>query len=481
MAINPICASNVREKRINKMTDILNLHPWKVISAEEKDDTYYITAEVEVEPYACPRCGVVHPKTQRFGTRDQEIPDLPIRFKKTVIIARTQRYRCLECRKTFYQALPGIEEVRQATCRLVEHIQAKSLEKPFVDLADDVKLDEKTVRNIFDDYVSFLEETIKFETPVWLGMDELHLRKRTAPYGVLTNIKERTVFDMLKNRSKVTVLKRLSRIKDFKRIELACMDMHDPYKQVIQELLPGIPIVADKFHLVRMASQALERFRISMKEELPAVQRRQLKSDRFAMLRRNENMTEKDKSIQSVWFTAYPDMRIMYDLKERFYEIFEMDKRAEAEKAYEEWEKSIPDRLKTWWKDLLRAIAVGHWRQEIFNYFDFHITNAFTESANAKIRSISQEGRGYGFKAIRAKVLYNIKNLKITEQPAEVELSPDFMLIRSSGPIKTTGVDIGTFQYMIIESMTAPSDHKKGDFQHDIDPTKFFIIHDDQS
>lgn len=428
------------------MTDILNLPPWKVISVEETDQSFLITAEIEGEPKACPRCGVLDPKLQRFGTHTQEVPDLPIRFKRTVILAVTQRFRCLECGKTFYRDLPQVEETRQATCRLVDYVKFKSLEKPFTDVAAEVQLDEKTVRNIFDDYLTYLEETVTFRTPEWLGMDELFLRKRTPPYGVLTNIKERTVYDLLKNRTKETVAKRISKIKDKDRIQLVCMDMHDAYRIVVNDLLPKRPVIVDKFHLVRMANTSLERFRIAMKEELPAAQRRQLKSDRFAMLRRGKNITDQDRMTQEIWFAAYPEMRTMYDLKEKFFEIFELEKRAEAEKEYEAWQKSIPSPLRVWFKDLDKAF-VG-WREEIFNYFDFHVTNAYTESSNAKTRSTSDEGKGYSFKSIRAKTLYNLSNLKVKsmQQIIEVRVTPSHVLLFAVTPFEADGVDIDKLQ-----------------------------------
>lgn len=428
------------------MADILNLPPWKVVSYEETDESVIITAAPEGEPRACPRCGVLHPKLQRFGTHTQDVPDLPIRFKKTVIQAVTQRYRCLECGKTFYEDLPHMDETRQATGRLIDYVRYKSVEEPFVDVADLVKLDEKTVRNVFDDYVAYLEQLVTFRTPEWLGMDELQLRRRTAPYGVLTNIKERTVYDLLKNRSLETVAKWISKIKDKDRIQLVCMDMHEAYRTVARDILPKRPVIIDKFHVVRMANTALERFRIAMKEELPAAQRRQLKSDRFAMLRRGENITDKDRLTQEIWFAAYPDMRTMYDLKEKFFQIFELEKRAEAEKEYEAWQKSIPDPLRVWFKDIDKAL--GNWRKEIFNYFDFHVTNAFTESSNAKTRSTSDDGKGYSFKAIRAKTLYNIRNLKVNamQQTIEVRIAPNYVLLFAVQPFEAEGIDLDKLQ-----------------------------------
>ncbi|WP_237172684.1 hypothetical protein [Paenibacillus lutimineralis] len=60
-------------------------------------------------------------------------------------------------------------------------------------------MNEKTVRNIFRDYINRLEKTVSFEIPNWLGIDEIHIIK---PRCVITNIEERTLVDFLPNRNK---------------------------------------------------------------------------------------------------------------------------------------------------------------------------------------------------------------------------------------------------------------------------------------
>lgn len=47
-----------------------------------------------------------------------------------------------------------------------------------------------------------------------------------------------------------------------------------------------------------------------------------------------------------------------------------------------------------------------NWRAEILNYFDYRITNAFTESLNGIIKHMQRLGRGYTFDVTRAKLLY---------------------------------------------------------------------------
>ncbi|WP_165688289.1 transposase, partial [Bacillus paralicheniformis] len=66
------------------------------------------------------------------------------------------------------------------------------------------------------------------------------------------------------------------------------------------------------------------------------------------------------------------------------------------------------------YKDLVRA--VDNWQDEIFNYFDKKLTNAYTESINSIIRQVERMGRGYSFEALRAKILFN-ENLHKKRKP----------------------------------------------------------------
>ncbi|WP_231638408.1 hypothetical protein [Rubeoparvulum massiliense] len=89
-----------------------------------------------------------------------------------------------------------MDEKRASTKKLVVYIEKQSLSHTFFSIAEEISIDEKTVRNIFRDYVNRLEEKIIFETPQWLGIDEIHVIK---PRCIFTNIKERTMLDILPN------------------------------------------------------------------------------------------------------------------------------------------------------------------------------------------------------------------------------------------------------------------------------------------
>jgi len=66
---------------------------------------------------------------------------------------------------------------RSVTNRLINWIQEVSLEKTFTSVVEEIGVNEKTVRNIFNDYVAELEAQTDFITPKWLSIDEVHLLK----------------------------------------------------------------------------------------------------------------------------------------------------------------------------------------------------------------------------------------------------------------------------------------------------------------
>ncbi|MEK4356305.1 transposase [Paenibacillus sp. FSL M7-1455] len=296
--------------------------------------------EITSPPSSCPHCGCVA-NLYKHSSREQICMDLPIRGKRVGLCIKRQRYRCRECNQTFWERIDDIiDDKRNCTKRLLAYIEKQSLKRTFVSISEEVGMDEKTIRNIFRVYVNHLGETIRFETPQWLGIDEIHIIK---PRCVLTNIEEQTLFDILPDRNKETVISYLSR--------------------------------------------------------LPNKERK-----RFILLKRNKELSERDTFILDVWTKNYPSLRIAYELKETFLDIWECPNKQLAILKYCDWKAKIPIEIEPAFNALTKAM--NNWEREIFAYFDHRITNAYTESLNSFIRVTNRLGRGYSFEALRAKILF---------------------------------------------------------------------------
>ena len=295
-----------------------------------------------------------------------------------------------------------VDADRAMTERLVRWMSRQSLEYNFAEMAKQVGVDEKTVRNVFDAYVAQLEKEFKRETPVWLGVDEIKLGRFRA---IFTNIGERTLIDMLPDRYSTSIVKFMDSLPNKERITHVACDMWRPYRQAAQKVLPQAKIVVDKFHVVSKANAAFDAVRRSIGKADPKKHGAGLKKAHKLFDKRAADLNDEQYLTVSGWLSSFPLLAEAYDLKERLYKVYEVETKEEAWAEYLNWEASIPEELAKPFRPVKTAFR--NWKEWILNYFDDHrITNAFTESFNAKVRRVYRDGRGYTFERLRAKVLF---------------------------------------------------------------------------
>lgn len=393
--------------------NILNLIGYEVLRVEESEHDYAIEAMPTRQGYhACPNC-ISMAKVRKFGSLSIIFMDLPIHGKRVGIHINRQRFHCAECGKTYFEPLPLMDEKRHCTKRLIKYAANESLKRTFTSIAEETGVSEGTVRLIFSDYINDLDNKFRAVTPRWLGIDEVHLIK---PRCVLTNVEQNTVVDILSNRDKKTVVNWLSRLPDRHLIQLVAIDMWRPYKEAVEFCLPQAKIVIDKYHVVQMANEALDKVRKELREGLTPKERKSLKRERYALLKRRRDLNMKEQIFMQAWCEQFPVLGIAYKLKEDFYAIWEQPTKinsAEAKALYDEWAKQIHPDVAEHFLPILTAF--GNWEKEIFAYFESPITNAYTESLNSLIRVVDRMGRGYSFDVLRAKILYSYGSQKIVK------------------------------------------------------------------
>lgn len=331
--------------------------------------------------------------------------DAPMHGKRVKIQIERQRYRCKACGKTLLEPMPHMDGRRLATERLVRYVEERCLQETFAALARDVGLDDKTIRHIFDDYVARLQQTIKFQTPEVLGIDELKIIGQTR--AMITDIRTLALFDMLPNRKKADLLPYFHNLPDKYRVKVVVMDMWSVYRQVADAELPGRPIVADRFHVVRTAQVALDRTRLAIRKALSRHTRLQLKNERAVLYKRAKSLTAGEQSKLQQWSAALPELGTAYALKEEFAALYEQPTRAKAESAAKKWQARALQANLPHFRETLGVL--DSWWTEIFNWYDFPVTNAYTEAINGIAKSINRMGRGYSFEVIRARLLFDKK------------------------------------------------------------------------
>lgn len=400
------------------MTDSpFQLEGYTVTGCLEGEDAFDVHL-LPPSPVACPVCGVID-EFVKNGHRDIPVKDLNTHGKLVTLWIDRQRYLCRACGATFRPALPGISDRFKMTERLLAYVAKESFNSTNKDLAARLGLDEKTVRQVFNERLTQLNEEYAPVTPRVIGIDELFLGKRYR--GIITNVEEKTLVDILPSRNKADIIDYLRGLKDKENIEIATMDMWGPYRQAFREVLPSVRIVVDKFHVTRMANDALEKVRKHVRLSLNPKNRKVLKGDRKILLKRERDLLPQELLIATGWLNNNAELSVAYHLKERFFDIWEVANTAEEAKTMlDEWTRAIPESQEKFWSDLTKAVR--NWNDEILNFFrcDKTVTNALTESINRRIRDCNRDGRGYSFESLRGKMLFSTehkKRVKVARSP----------------------------------------------------------------
>ena len=388
--------------------DLYDISPQEFyIEKEEFDEDgnyHYELSEVD-KLNKCPVCGsmnIVH-----FGRRENQYRDMNRYGKMVGLIINKQRYRCNDCGDVFARDnYESLHESFRMTKRLYKYIQEQSLNRPFNNVAAELGITDTTVKRVFDEYIDALDRSRVLKAPRVLGIDENHLRKQYR--AVFVDIENSKIIEMLKNRSKASVIKFIKSIPHYETIEIFTMDMWEPYRQAVYSINPDAVIVVDKFHVVKLIGDKANWIRRKIQNALPDREKELIKGHKKLMQTNSEDLTPAWKHRLEQIFKACPQLKEIYEIKEGLRRLYCCDGRLVAEQQFD----ILADRAAAY-PDMYEVIeTMNRWRKEIFNYFEYHYTNAPTESLNHIINQVDARGTGYSFEVLRHKILYGTSATK---------------------------------------------------------------------
>lgn len=385
------------------MFDLLNLPGVKPVDLRTERGSITIVADViEGEPPICPDC---NRPLYKHGKRTNLFADTPLQMQPVRLEVNRIRYRCDACGKTVTHELEFLDERRRATKRLVDAIRSRCLGTTFHALAQQTGLAVNTIKNIALDLIDDLEGSVHYETPVIMGIDELNLAGGFR--CIITNLATNNVFQILEQRTQAHMKPFFETLPDREKVEWVCTDMWRPFKQSFGPFFPNAQLVIDKFHVVRMASDALDHERKKYQAELSREDRIKVKkSIRWLTLKRPGSLSQAEQSALLIVRAKMPDLALAYDLKEGFYCIYDCDDKGTAISRFQNWKGALPADGYEQFHKLAKTVE-NHF-DDIFAYWDcpHRITNAYTECLNGMVKLANRMGRGYSYEIIRAKTLY---------------------------------------------------------------------------
>jgi transposase len=230
-----------------------------------------------------------------------------------------------------------------------------------------------------------------------LGVDEKAFAKGHKYFTIVNDLVRNRVLFVAEDRKQSSLDGFWSTLSDsqLKGIQAVAMDMWDPYVNSVRSHVDNADdkIVFDKFHIAKHLGEAVDQVRRKENRELRASGDERLKGTRYDWLTNPTQMDAKDRRTFNKLRNSDLKTARAWALKEIAMAFFHYRYERPARKHFDLWYSwAIRSRLEPI-KDVARMLKRRF--ANIVTYLKHRITNAASESINAKIQWVKYTARGF--------------------------------------------------------------------------------------
>lgn len=257
----------------------------------------------------------------------------------------------------------------------------------------------------------------------YLSIDEVALSQGEL-YTFVTNKagkgKQHTVIAAIKGTQSENIRKVLEKIPlaDREQVKEVTLDMAKNMEAAVKNVFPNSYLVIDRFHVVKLASEALQQIRIKLRweaiaEENTAIKQAKEKNEKYhpivlkngdskkqllartrhALGKNPTDWTLSQKERMGLLFDLSPEMEEAYKHTLYFKNIYKLGNTKEmAKELFTSWVNDTHERKME--QFYTAANSISYHLDNIVNFFIMRNTNANAESFNAKVKLFRANLRG---------------------------------------------------------------------------------------
>lgn len=247
----------------NYILNLLNFQDKNIKLTDIKftNNIYYISLEqIKDSVLVCPKCGGVEVTNNFYYTRT--IKHSPIDGFPTIILFKQIRFKCKYCNKTFNQESSIISKGCNISIKVKENIlKESSYKQSFKDVSKRTNVSQTTVSNEFKknihDYRCSLSRII--------CIDEFKASTIAGKYAlIIADPVSGEILDILPSRLQDYIYHYFNTIDKSERlsVEYVVTDLFESYRTICKNLFWNSVHIADRFHWIRLTSEAFNKTRI---------------------------------------------------------------------------------------------------------------------------------------------------------------------------------------------------------------------------
>lgn len=345
----------------------------------------------------CPCC-----HTQAFvickGSRQKlrQVRHLRCFNRETILLIPMKRLFCKQCEVSFTYQYAFLTGKTRYT-----NDYKRELSKPLVgttvkQLTDTFKVPYSTGERFIKQHLAHLIPSIQRKviaaaqgsTRLILGIDDFAIRKGHTYNTGFHDLRNGNLLTLVMGRTYQTLIQNQGLVKQLKELKpyAVVMDLARSYHKFVAEVFPDAIRIADRFHVNRYLTDALQAVRRRISLSLTPESRKYLKRNKNLIGKRYDSLSEKEERKLGKLLSYSKELTEVYAIKESLINWYELSDETNSYRRLIQWiarakALNIPE--------LTEALKpFENWTEEISNHHKCRYTNGSVEGQNNQIKTL---------------------------------------------------------------------------------------------
>ena len=366
--------------------------PWLISNIVFSKESRQLDIWIDFHPgstFECPKCSSHGCKG--YDTEEKIWRHLNFFQYRCDLHCRTPRVSCPNCGVVLVN-VPWARQHSGFSLLMESLIMIMSYDMPISKIAELYNEDDGKIWRVVDHYVNEARVKEDYSDVQIIGVDETSSRKGHNYVTVVVDIESSKVIFATEGKDHTT-LERFSR--DFEEhkgdpnsITDICSDLSKAFIKGVQENFPDAVHTYDRFHVMKLVSEALDQVRRSEQKSQPI-----LRNSRILWLKNRTKLSNNEETI----FGPLSEMDLKtaraYRMKEALKKIWDCPDVESANALFNSWYFwATHSRLEPFIK---LAKSLKNHKTGILNNVKSGISNGIVEAINGKIQMLKRGARGY--------------------------------------------------------------------------------------
>jgi transposase len=343
----------------------------------------------------CPICGGKDVICK--GTVDRLFRDMPWGSNPVWIKTPVQRVWCSICDVVRQIKISFAEPKKRYTKKFKRYVLKLSQHMTIKDVAKVVGVSWDVVKEIQKSWLGRHYRKPKLKYLRKIAIDEFSVGKNHDYFTQVLDLDTGKVVFVGEGKGADALVPFWKRLKSSKAsIQAVAIDMSPAYISAVLNNLPGVPIVFDRFHVVKMLNEKISNIRRQIYNKLDdEEQQKVLKGTRWLLLKNPENLDpskDEEARLERALEINKP-LATAYYMKEELRQLWDQSSKEEAAAFLQDWiERAMASGIKSL-QNFAKTMATH--RSGILAYYDIPITSGPIEGVNNKIKVLKRQAYGF--------------------------------------------------------------------------------------